>query len=151
MPALSVEKIINAPREVVFGQAGDVHNWASRIEAIERIEVHTEGAVGNGTRFTETRTIFGKQASETMTFADFDPPNGFTPLASSHGSEYTTRHSFEPVGGGTRVSLHFSARPVSLGAKLMTPLFVMMKGSLRTMLLKDLDDLAAACERGGVV
>jgi hypothetical protein len=147
MPAITVEKIIHAPVETVFARASDVHRWADQVQAIESIEVLTEGPVGNGTRFEETRTIFGKRASEVMTFAEFDPPRGYELLASSHGSDYVTRHAFEPVDGGTRLTLHFSATPRSLGARLMTPMFVLMRGSLRKMLARDLDDLARVCER----
>lgn len=155
MARIAVEKHIRAPVERVFAKASDVHNWANQIGAITKIEVHTEGPVGNGTRFTETRTMWGKEASETMTFADFDPPNGFRLLASSHGCDYVSTHTFEAVegaadgggkGGGTRLSLVFEGTPRTLPAKMMGIMFAFMKKSMCTMLEKDLDDLARACE-----
>jgi hypothetical protein len=148
VPTITVEKQINAPVEAVFARASDVHNWADQIEAISTIEVHTEGPVGDGTRFTETRKMFGKEATETMTFADFDPPNGFTLLANSHGCDYVSTHAFEAVEGGTRMTLEFAGTPRTLGARVMTLMFSFMKKSMRRMLEKDLDDLARACEAG---
>lgn len=146
MASITVEKHINAPVETVFARASNVHNWANQVEAITKIEVHTEGSVGDGTRFTETRTMWGKEASETMTFANFDPPNGFTLLASSHGCDYVSTHTFEPSGEGTKMTLHFKGTPRTLIAKLMGVMFALMKKSMCTMLEKDMDDLARACE-----
>tara|TARA_E500000318_G_scaffold104459_1_gene110491 strand:- start:253 stop:711 length:459 start_codon:yes stop_codon:yes gene_type:complete len=144
--SITVQKHINAPVELVFAKASDVHNWANQIEAITKIEVHTEGPVGDGTRFTETRKMWGKEASETMTFADFDPPNGFTLLASSHGCDYVSTHSFTSEGESTTMTLRFEGTPRTLPAKLMGFMFAFMKKSMCTMLEKDLDDLARACE-----
>tara|TARA_Y100001933_G_scaffold70615_1_gene71969 strand:+ start:912 stop:1373 length:462 start_codon:yes stop_codon:yes gene_type:complete len=146
MASITVEKHINAPIETVFAKASDVRNWAEQVEAITKIEVHADGPVGNGTRFTETRVMWGKEASETMTFADFDPPNGFTLLASSHGTDYVSTHRFEPEGDGTKMTLRFESTPRTLGAKLMGVMFAFMKKSVCGMLEKDMDDLASACE-----
>ena len=146
MASITVEKHINAPIETVFARASDVHNWADQIGAITKIEVHTDGTVGDGTRFTETRKMWGKEASETMTFAGYNPPNGFTLLASSHGCDYVSTHSFEPAGEGTKMTLTFEGTPRTLMAKLMGVMFAFMKKSMCTMLEKDLDDLAMACE-----
>lgn len=148
MPTISVSRVINAPIGTVFDRACDVHNWAEQIGAITKTEVHTEGPVGEGTRFTETRIMFGKEASETMTFADVDPPNGFKLLASSHGCDYVSTHTFEPVEGGTKLTLDFTGTPRTFGAKLMGVVFACMKGSMCKMLAKDMDDLARACEAG---
>ena len=149
MLSITVEKFIDAPIETVFARASDVHNWANQITAITAIEVFTEGPVGNGTRFKETRVMFGKEASEEMTFADFDPPNGFTLLASSHGCDYVSTHSFKAGDGGTTLTLEFAGTPRTLMAKVMGIMFSFMKGSMCKMLKKDLDDLAAACEAAG--
>lgn len=146
MATIAVEKMINAPVDVVFARASDVHRWADQVGAITNIEVHTEGPVGDGTRFTETRVMFGKEASETMTFADFDPPNGFTLLANSHGTDYVSTHAFEAAEGGTRMSLTFTGTPRTLGAKILGVVFAFMKKSMCRMLEKDLDDLARVCE-----
>jgi hypothetical protein len=146
MASITVSRLINAPIGTVFDRACDVHNWAEQIDAITKIEVHTEGPVGEGTRFTETRKMFGKEASETMTFADVDPPNGFRLLASSHGTDYVSTHTFEPVEGGTRLTLDFTGTPQTMGAKLMGVMFACMKGSMCKMIAKDIDDLASACE-----
>ena len=146
MASITVEKQINAPIETVFARASDVHNWANQIEAITDIEVHTGGPVGDGTRFTETRVMWGKSASETMTFDGFDPPSGFRLLASSHGTDYVSTHTFEPSGGGTKMTMTFEGTPRTLGAKIMRVVFAFMKKSLCKMIAKDMDDLARACE-----
>jgi len=146
MPSITVHQDIAAPVEDVFAHCIDLERLPDRVRGIDRIEVLTEGPVGDGTSFRETRTMFGREATEVMTFSEFDPPNGYVLLASSHGSEYRTTHRFEPIEGGTRVTMHFEARPVSLGAKLMSPMFAMMKGKLEACLLDDLRDLKTNLE-----
>ena len=146
MTSITVSRVINAPIETVFARASDPHRWADQISAITDIEVLTEGPVGIGTRFKETRVMFGKKATEEMTFSEFSPPTGYTLLADSHGSAYVTKHSFEPDGDSTRMTMHFEATPHSLGAKLLSPMFSLMKNSLKKCIAGDLDDLAKACE-----
>jgi uncharacterized membrane protein len=141
MPAITVQQHIHAPVEDVFAHCIDLEHLPERVRGIDKVEVLTEGPVADGTTFRETRTMFGREATEEMTFADFDPPNGYTLLAESHGTRYRTTHTFETVDGGTLVTMHFEARARSLTAKLMTPMYAMMKGKLEQCLLDDLQDL----------
>lgn len=140
---------INAPPHRVFEVFSDLPNAAERISGIESVEMLTDGPVGKGTRWTETRKMMGKLSSETMTITGFDPPKSYTAEAESCGAHYTSVFTFEPAGEGTRVTMTFEGRPVSLFAKLMMPLGALMSGALKKMIAKDLDDLARYCEGGG--
>ena len=125
----------------------EVERWSDIIEAIERVEVLTPGPVAVGTRFRETRTMFGKRATEEMTVAELDPPRRLVLTAHNHGTAYRAEHLFEPQDNGTRLTLIFVGEPQSLLARVFSPIGYMMLGTLRRQLASDLADLAREAER----
>lgn len=147
MLGVTVTRSIAAPPERVFATFSNFEDAAQRIQAIEKLEVLTPGPIGVGTRFRETRTMFGKQATEEMTITAFDPPRGYDVEAQSHGSKYYTTFRFEPEPGGTKVTMRFEAQPLSTFAKLLAPLGKLMVGKLEKECGKDLDDLQRHLEK----
>lgn len=145
---ITVSRQIDAPPQRVFEVFTDLRRCAERVGGIESARVLTDGPVGVGTRWTETRKIMGKLSSETMWITAFDPPRGYTAEAASHGTHYTSTFGFEPEAGGTRVTMVFEGRPIGLMAKLMMPLGALLCGSLKKMIARDMDDLARACGSG---
>ena len=117
------------------------------MSAVRAVEMLTPGPVAVGTRFRETRLMFGQQATEEMTVAEFEPPRGFVLTAVNHGTAYRAEHLFEPHGTGTRVQLLFEGRPISRLAKLFVPLGGLFLGSVRRHLAADLADLKREAER----
>jgi len=107
---------IAAPPDVVFAQVADIERWPQTVRAIEDIELITAGPVRVGTRFRETRTMFGRKAAEEMTVAEFDPPRRFVLTAENHGTRYVATHAVEPVADGSRLVLAFEGVPVTLAA-----------------------------------
>jgi hypothetical protein len=144
---ITVEAVVAAPPEIVFAVAADVGGWPQVISAIEGIELLTPGPVAAGTRFRETRRMFGRQATEEMTVAEHEPPRRFVLTAFNHGTAYRAEHLFAPDGTGTRIELAFEGRPVTLAARLLAPLGLLFVASLRRQLEGDLADLAREAER----
>jgi hypothetical protein len=147
MASFLLTKSISAPPPAVFAAVSDFVNLPSRIPAITKLEVLTPGPVGVGTRFAETRMLFGKEATETFEVVDFEPPAKLELVAHSCGAEYRALHRFVPEGAGTRLELELTIRPVSFFARLMTPLSWLMIGSMKKAIARDLDALAASVER----
>lgn len=143
-----VQETIAAARPVAFAAASDVRGWPTMMPAIERTEILTREPVGAGTRFRETRRLHGKLASEVMTLAEFEPPERFVVTAFNHGARYRIEHVFEDLSPGTRLTLTFSARPITRAARLLTPIAYLFRGGLVKIVRKDLQDLKAAIERG---
>lgn len=137
---------INAPLQRVFEIFTDLRAASSRIEAIQNIEVLTEGPIGKGTRFAETRSMFGRSHTETMEITEWNPPHSYSASAESCGSRYVTTFVFQPDGDATNVEVTFSATPITFMAKLMSFMLVMMKSTCRKMFEKDMADLKAAAE-----
>jgi uncharacterized membrane protein len=146
MKPVVVEAEIAAPLAKVFDVFTDLAHAPERIRAIETVEVLTPGPFAKGTRFKETRTMFGKQATETMEVADFQPGKSYAITAESHGARYRSTFEFEPVGSKTRVRLSFSATPVSFAAKMMSSMMGLMAGSVEKAIRADMEDLKAFCE-----
>jgi len=133
---------IDAPQQQVWDAVTDLHNAADRIEGIAKMEVLTDGPVGKGTRFRETRIMFRKEATEEMEITEWDPPNAYTTECSSHGCHYTSVIRCVPDGNGTRVEMSLDAKPLTAGAKVMSTLLGwMMKGACAKAFAKDLEDI----------
>lgn len=146
MPRVTVSRSVAAPPAEVFAACADFARAADRIKDILRVEVLSPGPVGVGTRFKETRKMFGKEATETMEVVAFDPPAGYELRAVNCGTEYRTWFTFTPDGAGTRVDATFQSRAVALWAWPFTPLMYLMRGFLRKCLAGDLDQIRAAIE-----
>lgn len=147
MAAIELTKHIDAPPDRVFAAASDFRGAADRISAITKMEVLTEGPIGVGTRFRETRFMFKREATEEMTVKTFDPPNGYALGAESCGCRYHTEFRFRPNGSGTDVNLSFDAQPLSFVAKIMSFLLMpFMKKACVKACEQDLEDLKASLE-----
>ena len=119
MTSFEVSTVISASPERVFALFTDLAHAPDNIRAIKKLELLTPGPMCMGTRFRETRVMFGKEATEEMEVIELDPGRSYAVTASSCGTRYLTRFSFQPVPEGTRVDLRFEATPVSFFAKLM--------------------------------
>ena len=142
MVSLQCTRTIAAPVGRVFETFTDLRNAPKRVPAILRLEVLTEGPIGKGTRFRETRKMFGKEATEEMEITEFDRDRSYSVAASSCGALYATRFDFRPEGQGTRVDFVFSATPTTFFAKLFSPLMKIMVGPMKKLVEDDLTSLA---------
>jgi hypothetical protein len=142
-----MEFLVDASPEAVFAVAADIAGWARSVSAIESVEMLPPGPVGVGTRFRETRTMFGRRASEEMTVAELVPPQRLVLTAFNHGTAYRAEHRFAPDLAGTRMTLVFEGRPTALLARLFAPLGRLFAGAVRRQLETDGADLKREAER----
>lgn len=142
-----VQATVDAPPDPVFATAADIASWPQFIAGIATVELLTPGTVATGTRFRETRVMFGRQATEEMTVAEIAPPQRLVLTAYNHGTAYRVEHSFVPEAGGTRMTLKFEGKPISLLAWLLMPLGLLFMGNVKRQLQADVADLAREAER----
>jgi len=143
---LEISETIDAPIEKVFAQATDFANAARFIEGINQVEMLTDGPVGPGTRFKETRIMFGREATEEMEVGLWAPPHRYGLDAASHGCQYQSLYEFKEIGSATEVTLKFTAIPLTTFAKIMAFLTKPMLKSMAKLCSKDLSDLKRAAE-----
>jgi len=148
MARFTISKLVKGSPEHVFDVFTDIEKSAERVSGIEKIEVLTEGPVGKGTRFRETRIMFKREATEEMEITEFEPGKGLAIEADSCGAHFTSRFTFTPEGDQVRVDIEFSTRATSFFAVLFAPLGWLMMGSMKKAIEKDMDELKAAAEAG---
>ena len=140
-------KHIEASPEEVFTLATDFGRAAEVIRAIEKVEMLTDGPIGVGTRFLETRTVLGHETTQEMEVTAYDSPSLYAMGCESHGTRYLTEVRLAPNHTGTSVELRFEAQPLSFMAKAMAEMLKPMLDSVVGVLEKDLEDLREALER----
>lgn len=150
MPGITLTKTIAAKPEQVFAVFSDLPRAAERIRAIKRIQMLTPGPVGMGTRWKETRVMFGKEATEEMTITAFEPGRHYRAEAENSGVRYIASFQFIPEGQGTRVEMSFEGKPMTMMAKLASPLGAMMMGSVKKAMEEDIEDLKGFIEAEGL-
>lgn len=144
---LVLEETISAPRSIVFGVFTDLQRAPERIESITALEVFGGGDVGAGTRFRETRTMFGKEAVEEMEITSFDAPVRYTVEGESCGARFLTEYRFVDDGPGTRVTMTMTTRNETLFAKVLGPLMgLILGGAMRRAMARDHAALGRAAE-----
>jgi len=149
MTNVSVTKRVEAPVGDVFAAFTDLENAAENVQGIVAMEILTDGPIGIGTRFRETRVMFGKKATEVMEIVAFDPGKAYRVKANSCGNEYLSEFRFEPKDGGTEVTMSFNAKPITFMAKLMSPLGKLLVGTMTKCIEQDMTDMKGYAEGGG--
>jgi carbon monoxide dehydrogenase subunit G len=149
MSGVTTRRTVQAPVERVWEVATDIPGSERTLSGIDRVEMLSEGAFGPGTRWRETRTMFGRSATEEMWVTAADPQRSYTVEAESHGAHYVSMFTFTAVSPDrTEVVLSFDARPLGLVTKVLAKVTAPLASrSVTKALQKDLDDLAAAAER----
>lgn len=151
MSTVTASVRINAPREVVFDLFTDFRAAVDRIEEIEHVDMLTDGPVGMGTRFAETRKVFGKSQTVTLEVIDWQPQESYAVECESAGMRYRTEFRFQPDGDATIVESTVTNEPLTFAARLMCIMVALMKSACRKMLEKDMAQLKAVAEGAGAV
>jgi carbon monoxide dehydrogenase subunit G len=143
---ITVTEQVHAPPGATFAVFTDFANCAGRIPGILKIEVLTPGPVKRGTKFQETRKMFGKQATETMEVTAYEPPRRYVLSAVSGGVAFDSEFRFLSEKGGTQVDFTMTTKAQTLFAKLMAPIGWLMRRSLLKCLKRDVAALKAYVE-----
>jgi carbon monoxide dehydrogenase subunit G len=147
MKPITCSVSINATPQAVFAACTDFANAPERVKGIVRVEMLTDGPVGLGTKFKETRIMFKREATETMEVTAYEPPHRVQLSANSCGAEFHSEFKITPEGNGSRVDVTMTTKPISFFAKLMSPLGFLMAGTMKKCLQDDLEDIKAYVEK----
>jgi carbon monoxide dehydrogenase subunit G len=148
MAGTSVERAVAAPPALVWEIITDLDRSAATIRSISSLERLDGGSgFGVGTRWRETRTMFGRQATEELVVSAIDEGRSYTVEADPRGAHYRSTLSVAPDGAGARLTMTFAAEPSGSLAKVFAATIGrLFEGSTRKALQQDLDDIAAAAE-----
>jgi len=149
---VSVSREIAAPAEVLWTIMTDLKTFEDTVSGIDSVEILSGGSDFDiGTKWRETRTMFGKEATEEMWVTEIDPGRSYVVNAESHGSKYTTAMSVAPTSDGTcEVTMDFGGEAVGTMAKVMSATIGrFFENATKKAFAQDLDDIAAAAEARG--
>ena len=150
MPGIEASTHIDAPPARVFEAITDLKSAPGRISAIKRLDVLTDGPVGVGTRFRETRVMFGREATAEMEITGFDPGRGYTTESESCGCKYSCSLAVAPERDGSRLTASFQGTPLTLPARVMSAIMMpLMRKSMVKAFEQELADIKAWAEAGG--
>jgi uncharacterized protein YndB with AHSA1/START domain len=148
MARFSVAKYIDAPPSVVFALFTDFEHVPEHVSGITRLEILTPGPTHIGTRFRETRKNKGHESIEEMEVTAFEPGRHFDLRSRSGGTEYRAAYRFAPERTGTQIEVDVESEPLSLAARLLTPLTNhSVTGTMKKAIVQDLEDLRRQAER----
>lgn len=151
MSEISVRRTIEASPERVWDVVTDLDNAHQTLTGVVSVQRMTDGPYAVGTRWQETRKMFGKEATEEMWVAESDPHRRTVVRAESGGADYLTEFTLMPVdeGARTELSVRFDAELAAPSGlqKVRTKVFGGLAAkATRKALEQDLADIAAAAE-----
>lgn len=150
MPAkqISVHRLVRAAPEAVWAVLTDLEGASDTLRGVTRVEIVEGDGYAVGTRWRETRKLFGKEETQEMYVTAVEPPRRTTVEADS-GAHYTTEFVLEPVDGGTDLRVTFGAHHPDPNLLLRLTFAVFGQVGIRVttrMLTQDLADIARRAE-----
>jgi carbon monoxide dehydrogenase subunit G len=116
------EWIARTPKEV-FDFIADSENASKVVSSVKSMVKLTEGPVGVGTRYRETRLMNRKEAHSELEIVEFDPHQKYAMKNVTEGIESVYRYHLQPEENGSRVDLSCEVKASGV-KKLMVPLVV---------------------------
>lgn len=140
---INVSTEVNCAKEKVWQAITDIANCKNMISAIIDLAVIEKPETGLvGLKWSETREMFGKEASETMWITEAVEGQYYCIRAENCGAVYLTKMAVAEDNGKTILSMSFSSESMSFIGKVFSALMgLLMKKSLVKMLEKDLQDI----------
>ena len=145
---------VNASKESIWAVISDYEHMVDNIQAITKVDILEKPSSKDslvGLKWTETRTMFGQEATETMWVTECVTNDYYQTRAESHGSIYTSKMyiASKEENGKTQnyVGMAFEGEAQSLCAKIMmVTMGWMFVGETKKALMKDLEDIKAKAE-----
>lgn len=143
---------IDASPQAVWSVVSDIGSAVEVLSGVDAVELLTDGPYAVGTRWRETRTMFGMKDTMEMEVGESEPGRRTVVLSPIGGLLYRTEFTLHPRPGGTELAMSFSAeQPPQSGLRsLVSALLsgVGLRATQRSM-EQDLLDIASAARTRG--
>ena len=145
---VKAEVNISAPRSAVWNVITDIEGSVNVIEGIEKIRVLSKPEAGLvGLKWEETRTMFGREAMETMWITEAEDESYYQTRAEHPGLVYISELRLEDLEGGTKLIMSFDSKTSGLGRQIFSAIMgVFFNGATRKMIARDLEDIKNTVE-----
>ncbi len=146
---ICVDIMIDSPIGPVWDAITDFENCEKMVSGIlsaKVLERPDDGLVG--LKWTETRTMFGKECDETMWITDAKEHSFYETRAENHGAIYVSKMSVNEIDGQTKLTMSFSGTSDSMLVRIISSVMnLFMKNSMVKMLETDLSDIKQFVEQ----
>lgn len=149
---IRVSREVAASAQQVWDVVTDVEGSPAVLTAVEHVErLDDRAGFGVGTRWRETRTMFGKQATEEMEVTSVEAPYAYTVVAVNGATTYTSTITVAPLGTDRcELTMSFAGSSSGLVSRVLAATVGrLFAGATRRSLRQDLDDIAAHVEGAG--
>ncbi|WP_432559305.1 SRPBCC family protein [Granulicoccus sp. GXG6511] len=151
---VAVSRTIAAAPDDVWAVLTDVARWSSLLRQVVSVQVLTPGEYAVGTRWRETRSMFGRDATQELWVTEVEAPRRTVLGSEFGGMTYRMEHLLEPSGDHTdsRPRTRVTVRLQSDESEDETLWLWRVLGALgsratQESIAQDLADLAGAVER----
>jgi len=146
---------VNASKEIIWNIISDYEHMVENIGAITKVEILEKPTSADslvGLKWTETRTMFGSEATETMWVTESVTNDYYQTRAENCGAVYISKMyiSSDVVDDQKQnyVGMAFDGEAQSLCSKvMMVAMGWLMVGATKKALMKDLEDIKALAEK----
>jgi len=145
---LTIDIEIKAPKEKVWKVITDIENSVNTISGIEKIEILNKPKdTVVGLKWKETRTIFGKSATETMWITEATENDYYKTRAESNGAIYQTILKLSEKENTTFLTMEFNSEAITIKGKIMAFIFGrMLNKTMKKLIKKDLINIKTTVE-----
>ncbi len=145
---IAMSQGVDAPAPIVWQVLTALDESGQAISGIESIDRVSGPEFGVGTRWRETRTVFGKRTTEEMEVTSIEPGRSYTVESRGKGAHYISVMAVSAVQKNTsEVSMSLNAEPTGLGSRVMSATIGrLFAGATKKMIAADLDDIARTAE-----
>jgi carbon monoxide dehydrogenase subunit G len=145
---IEVVREVAAPPAAVWAIIADVVGTAEVIRGIDRVELVSGGSpLQVGTQWRETRTMFGREATQELTVTAVDEGRSYTVTTHTNGADLESTIRVEPGPDGSTLSISLASQSTSrFGSVMAATVGRAFEGAARSVLAQDLTDIAMAAE-----
>ena len=135
----TLEETFDASPETVFAAVADIDSFGEWMPGFISVKKLTEGETRLGTKFEETRKMYGKEAMESFEVTKFEPPHTYElTIDGSKGTTgkgfYVFTYGFTPEGSGTKMTMDAKITDMGKMGKILGKIMV---GSFKKAIDKD--------------
>ncbi|WNS75341.1 SRPBCC family protein [Bacillus sp. DTU_2020_1000418_1_SI_GHA_SEK_038] len=118
--------IIHKPISEVFHYMASMENVPELMPNVVKMEKLTEGPIGKGTRFKESRSVRGNTVNADIEMIQYIQDQAFTTRSNSNGLITEYAYAFHEIEEGTQVEMDAFVKTSGLRMKLTKRLIVKM-------------------------
>ncbi|MBP2243224.1 carbon monoxide dehydrogenase subunit G [Cytobacillus eiseniae] len=142
--------IIQKPIDEVFNYMSGMENVHEVMPIVVKMEKLTDGEIGAGTKFKETRLVRGKNVYAEVEYVQYEQNRSFTSRSNSNGLIVEYKYMFHEIEEGTQVEFEAFIKTTGLRMRLSKPMIVKMikredgyqLENLKNMLEKEIEEKA---------